>query len=146
MTGGSDKNSWGNQRGLTLVEISIALLIIAVSSLAMYQMFISGRMLIQEQYHRRIALEKARAVMEDMKYSQNEEGRVPVRFRGTDMDTLVSGGDDQEPIMAQRTVDVQYSHQVDERSGLPLETYVRVEYSWVDYSGRDYKIELRSIY
>ena len=146
MTGGSDKIKWGNQRGLTLVEVSVSLLIIVISALAMYQMFISGRQLIQEQYHRRIALERARAVMEDMEYSRREVGKVPESFRGTDTDTLVAGGDEQEPILAQRTVDVEYSRQIDSKTGMPYFSEVRVIYEWEEYSGRDYHIELQGAF
>lgn len=146
MTGVSDKIKGGNQKGLTLIEVSVALLVVAVSALAMYQMFISGRMMIQEQFHRRIALERARGIMEDMEYSKREQGKVPESFRGTDTDTLVAGGDEREPILAQRTVEVEYSRQINGSTGMPYYSMVRVLYEWEEYSGREYHVELNGAF
>jgi hypothetical protein len=132
--------------GMTMVEVSVALLVVALSALAMYQMFITGRQLIMEQYHRRTALERARAIMEDMEYSKRELGKVPESFRGTDTDTLVAGGEEQEPILAERKVEVEYSREIDDETGLPYYSMVRVLYEWEDYSGRDYHVELQGAF
>ena len=145
MAGDSDKNIYGDQKGLTLIEIMVGLLVIGISILAMYIMFINGREMITEQYHRRIALERARALMEDMQYSRQEMGEVPLSFRGTEEDTLVTG-DDREPIMAERTVTVQHSQQIDIRTGHPYYSEVSVIYEWEELSGREYKVELRSAF
>jgi hypothetical protein len=131
---------------MTMVEVSVALLVVALSALAMYQMFITGRQLIMEQYHRRTALERARAIMEDMEYSKRELGKVPESFRGTDTDTLVAGGEEQEPILAERKVEVEYSREIDDETGLPYYSMVRVLYEWEDYSGRDYHVELQGAF
>jgi len=145
MAGGSDKNRYGDQKGLTLIEISVGLLIIGISVLAMYIMFINGREMITEQYHRRVVLEKARALMEDMQYSRREKGKVPESFRGTEIDTVVAG-DDREPIMAERTVTVEYSQQIDIKTGYPYYSEVSVLYEWEELSGREYHVELRSAF
>ena len=145
MTGGSDKIKYGNQTGLTLIEVMIGLIVIGISVLAMYIMFINGREMITEQYHRRIALEKARSLIEDMQYSRRELGKVPVSFRGSDDDTLVSG-DDRETIMAERTVTVEYSQQTDIRTGYPYYSEVSVLYEWEELSGRQYHVRLRAAF
>jgi len=145
MAGGSDKKRYRDQKGITLIEISVGLLVIGISVLAMYIMFINGREMITEQYHRRLVLEKARALMEDMQYSRREEGRVPLSFRGTKMDTVVAG-DDREPILAERTVTVEYSQEIDIKTGHPYYSEVSVLYEWEELSGREYHVELRSAF
>lgn len=130
-----------DQRGLTMVEIAIGLVIIGISVLAMYIMFVNGREMIIEQHHRRIVLEKARALMEDMQYSRREEGKVPESFRGSDRDTVVLG-DEREPIVADRTVTVEYSQQIDIKTGEPYYSVVSVLYEWKELSGREYQVEM----
>ncbi|UCE66974.1 MAG: prepilin-type N-terminal cleavage/methylation domain-containing protein [Candidatus Zixiibacteriota bacterium] len=145
MAGDSDKNKYGDQKGLTLIEIMVGLLVIGISILAMYIMFINGREMITEQYHRRIALEKARALMEDMQYSSRKLGSVPTSFRGAEEDTLVAG-EGRDPIFAERTVTVEHSPQIDIRTGYPYYSEVSVVYEWEELSGREYRVELRSAF
>jgi len=147
MTDGSDIIRYRDQKGLTLIEISVGLLVIGISVLAMYIMFINGREMIMEQYHRRVALEKARGIIEDMQYSRRELGKVPESFRGTDTDTLISSDDDnREPIMAEVTIDVEYSPQVDIRTGDPYYSLVSVLLEWQELSGREYHVELKAAF
>ena len=108
-------------------------------------MFINGREMIVEQQHRRLALEKARALMEDMEYSRKQLGKVPESFRGTDEEVLVEG-EDRVEITAERTVTVQYSRQINSKTGYPYYSEVGVVYEWEELSGRQYKIELRSAF
>ena len=145
MAGDSDKNKYRDQKGLTLIEIMVGLLVIGISILVMYIMFINGREMITEQYHRRVALERGRALMEDMQYSSRELGKVPTSFRGTEEDTLVTG-DDRETIFAERTVTVEYSQQIDIRTGHPYYSEVSILYEWEELSGREYRVELRSAF
>lgn len=147
MAGGSNNPRYRNQRGLTLIEVSVGLVVVGISVLAMYIMLINGREMIVEQYHRRLALEKARSIIEDMQYSKREIGRVPTSFRGTDIDTLVSSEDDsREPILADVTVDVEYSPQVNIRTGEPYYSLVSVLYEWEELSGREYHVELKAAF
>ncbi len=138
----TDNKRYKSQKGLTLVEIMVAFLIIGMSVLSMYIMFINGRELIAEQYHRRLALEKARAIVEDMNYSQKQLGQVPISFRGSANDTLVASNDYHVGIVAERTVTVEYSPNVDPRTGLPYFSLVSVLYEWEELSGRPYHIEI----
>lgn len=134
-----------DQKGLTLIEIMVGLIVIGISILALYIMFINGREMITEQYHRRLALEKARELMEDMQYNKKKLGVVPESFRGSDEEILVPG-DDREEIMAERTVTVEPSIQIDEKTGQPYYSEVSVVYEWEELSGREYRIELRSAF
>ncbi|UCC78479.1 MAG: prepilin-type N-terminal cleavage/methylation domain-containing protein [Candidatus Zixiibacteriota bacterium] len=145
MAGKSDKLKCRGQRGLTLIEVMVGLVVIGISILAMYIMFINGREMITEQYHRRLALEKARELMEDMQYSSQKLGKVPESFRGTREDILVPGNG-REEIVAERTVSVEYSLQIDTKTGQPYYSKVGVVYEWEELSGREYRIELRSAF
>jgi prepilin-type N-terminal cleavage/methylation domain-containing protein len=145
MVGKSDKLKCGNQKGLTLIEVMIGLVVIGISVLAMYIMFINGREMIMEQHHRRLALEKARELMEDMQYNKKKQGIVPESYRGTDEEILVPGNG-REEIVAERTVTVEYSPQVNLRTGQPYYCEVSVVYEWEELSGREYSIELRSAF
>lgn len=134
-----------DQKGLTLIEVMVGLVVIGISVLAMYIMFINGREMIMEQYHRRLALEKARELMEDMQYNKKKLGIVPESYRGTEEDILVPE-EGREEIVAERTVTVQYSPQIDLKTGQPYYSEVTVVYEWEELSGREYRIELRSAF
>jgi len=140
-----NKRREAKQRGLTLVELLVALVVVAVSMLAFYQMFITGNMLIAEQYQRRTALERAQAWMERMKYYENEMDTVPRRiFNLSFEDTIVAEDDDHEPVWANCEIHVEHSSDRDPDTGVPYYSDVSVVYSWVALSGRDYRVELRS--
>jgi prepilin-type N-terminal cleavage/methylation domain-containing protein len=145
MTGGSDMKRYRDQKGLTLIEISVGLVIIGISVLAMYIMFINGREMIVEQQHRRVALEHPRELMEDMQYSSIKLGKVPLSFRGTDEVVLIPG-EDREEITAERTVTVEYSPEINTKTGLPYYSDVRVIYEGEELSGREYRVDLISAF
>ncbi len=133
-----------NQRGLTLVEMMVALVVISLSVLAVYQMFITGRELIIEQYQRRYALERAQAWMERMKYYENELDTVPLDFGRSFVDTLVPPSDEHIGIWAECVIDVEHSSDRDPGTGMPYYSTVSVTYDWEALSGRDYSIKLMS--
>jgi prepilin-type N-terminal cleavage/methylation domain-containing protein len=133
-----------NQRGLTLVEMMIALVVISLSVLAVYQMFITGRALIIEQYHRRYALERAQAWMEKMKYYENELDTVPLDFKRSFVDTLVAPGHEQAGVWADCVIDVEHSAERDPGTGMPYYSTVSVTYNWEAPSGREYTIKMKS--
>ncbi len=135
-----------NQRGLTLVELMVALVVISISVLAVYQMFITGRTLIVEQYERRYALERAEAWMEKMKYYENELDTVPRNFARSFVDTLIRSSDEHIGIMAECVIDVEHSAERDPGTGMPYFSTVSVTYEWESLSGREYSIELMSIF
>jgi len=53
-----------DKKGFTLVELMFAVVIIAISVLAVYEMFVQGSKMINEEYHRRLGLERAQAHIE----------------------------------------------------------------------------------
>jgi len=116
-----------------------------MSVLVMYIMFINGRELIVEQQHRRVALEQARKLMEDMQYSRMKLGKVPESFRGSD-EVILIPGEDREEITAEVTVTVEYSQEIDTKTGLPYYSDVRVIYEWEELSGREYRVDLISAF
>lgn len=137
-------NGKSNERGLSLVELAIALIVVAVSVLAFYQMFITGNLLITEQYQRRVALERAQGWMERMKYYQNEFDTVPRFFNRSFTDTIVAPGEDREPIWASCHIHVEHSSDRDPETNVPYYSEVSVVYDWEAASGREYQIELHS--
>ncbi len=141
-----NRNSPLKQRGLTLVEMMVALVVISLSVLAVYQMFITGRELIIEQYQRRYALERAEAWMERMKYYENELDTVPLYFGGTFVDTLVAQSDEHIGLWAECTIEVEHSFERNPASGMPYFSTVSVIYEWEALSGREYSIRLMSMF
>ena len=127
-----------------MVEMMIALIVISLSILAVYQMFITGRSLIVEQYHRRYALERAEAWMEKMKYYENELGIVPLDFNKSFQDTLVPASDEHVGIWAECVIGVEHSSETDPVTGVPYFSTVSVTYDWQALSGREYNITLMS--
>ena len=132
-----------NQSGLTLVELAIAMIVVAISVLAYYQMFITGNMLMTEQYHRRLVMEKAQGWMERMKYNQNELGIVPMSFQRSFSDVIVSDSE-HEAVVAECRISVEYSSQRNPNSNVPYYSDVIVLYEWEELSEREYRVELRS--
>jgi hypothetical protein len=124
----------------------IALIVISLSVLAVYQMFITGRELIVEQYQRRFAVERAEAWMERMKYYENELDTVPLDFGRTFVDTLIPPSDEHIGIWAECTIDVEHSSERNPATGMPYFSAVSVRYEWEAPSGREYSVELRSLF
>ena len=129
---------------MTIVELMVALVVISLSILAVYQMFITGTALITEQYYRRFALDRAQAWMERMKYYESELDTVPRSFRKSFVDTLVSESDESIAIPADCRIDVEHSFERDPATGMPYYSDVMVVYNWEAPSGRTYSVELRS--
>jgi prepilin-type N-terminal cleavage/methylation domain-containing protein len=138
------ENLKSGQLGLTLVELMIALVVISLSVLAVYQMFVTGTELISEQYYRQYALERAQAWMERMHYYETEFDTVPREYAGTYIDTLFRESDEHVGILARCTVEIEHSDEADPIYGVPYYSWVRVLYEWSAPSGREYDIELQS--
>jgi len=139
-----NKQRTNSQSGLTIVELAIALIVVAVSSLAFYQMFITGALLITEQYQRRVALEKAQAWIEQMQYYRGELGIVPMSFQRAFTDILVVADGEHEEVTAECRISVEYSSERDRNTNIPYYSEVIVLYEWEALSEREYRIELRS--
>jgi len=129
------------QGGYTLIELMFAIVIIAISVLALYQMFITGSGLLTEEYHRRAALEKASGHMEEMKYYEVTLDSVPRNKSGTYSEVLISGDDGQEPIEALYTLVIE--HSAEHSQAMPLYSEVTLVYTWTEWSGVEQEIKLR---
>lgn len=139
-----DSFTTDGQSGLTLVELLIALVVISLSVMAVYQMFITGTELISEQYYRQYALEKAQSWMERMQYYETELDTVPMDFNRSFIDTLIPESDEHVGILANCRIKVEHSDEVDPIYGIPYYSLVEVVYNWQAPSGREYNVELRS--
>ncbi len=139
-----NKQRTNSQSGLTIVELAIALIVVAVSSLAFYQIFITGALLITEQYQRRVALEKAQAWIEQMQYYRGELGIVPMSFQRAFTDMLLVADGEHEEVTAECRISVEYSSERDRNTNIPYYSEVMVLYEWEALSEREYRIELRS--
>jgi prepilin-type N-terminal cleavage/methylation domain-containing protein len=132
-----------SQKGYTLVELMFAVVIIAISVLAVYQMFIQGNQLIIEAYHRRQALENAQEKINMAAAYGPICDTVPRNLSGRFVETLEP--DDQEgvePIPVTYVLRVEHS---DERNpdGTPSMSTVFIVYEWQERDGRVLQIELK---
>jgi prepilin-type N-terminal cleavage/methylation domain-containing protein len=123
-----------NNDGFTLLELMVAALIMAITTLAMYYMFNQGQVLMMEQEHRRVVLEKAQRRLAVFKAMADQN----IIHMGTDTGTELLKRDgvpvdeDEIPISANYTVEVE-----------PIEHLVyriSIQYEWEERSGRDYQI------
>jgi prepilin-type N-terminal cleavage/methylation domain-containing protein len=132
--------------GFTLIELMFGILIVSIAVLALYQMFISGTQMITEEYHRRLALEKAQAKMELAKYYETVRDTVPQNIAGTFQEELIPPqGNNEDGIMADYTITVTPSD-VRDRNGLAIYSAVRLTYTWEEWSHRQQSIVLQTYF
>jgi prepilin-type N-terminal cleavage/methylation domain-containing protein len=124
------------RQGYTLVELMVAILVISISVLALYQMLISGKTLIQEENHRRVALERVQYHMERLKFIESDSGYVPVRYAGNFVEELIPAAPGQEDgIQEEHTIHIEPSQERDQKNK-PIYSHVAIELSWLERSGR----------
>jgi len=131
------------QRGFTLVELMLGLLVVSISAIALYQMFITGNEMIVEQYHRRIALEKAQGHMEEIRFYKTELDSIPRKLAGRYSEELIPSNEDQVGIEAEYQITIDRSPELDRR-GIPIYSIVTLRYQWEERSGRQDMITLKS--
>ncbi len=136
-----------NEHGFSLVELMVGILIVSIGVVALYQMFIVGTQLITEEYHRRLALERAQAVLEGMNYYPNKGEAVPLNLAGTHLEDLVppSPGD-LDGIQGRCRITVSHSSDYFPHTNRPVYSHVGVTYSWMEKSGREQSIRLESFF
>jgi len=128
-------NRLNYSRGFTLVELMVSLIIVSISIIALYYMFLQGHTLMIEQNHRRTAFEKAK-----QKLIEQE-----VRYYSNNYETGVETGEDflAEPDEEIEFQGVSASYSVtkilDPDNDVP---FVTVTYTWTESSGRDYEVTL----
>lgn len=141
------QNRLQNTYGFTLIELMMAVIIVSISIVALYYMYVQGSVLLEEQFHRRLALEKARNRMELLKYlertNDDNPGHVPLSAREQGVEFLV------RPDTAEGTVGIEAHYVVDVESspgGQSLYETVTVTYTWEEPSGRGFEVKLVSRY
>lgn len=131
------------QHGFTLVELMLGLLVVSISAVALYQMFVTGNEMIVEQYHRRIALEKAQSHMEEIRFYKTSMDSVPRRLAGRYTEEMIPSSEDQVGIEANYDIIINRSSEYDGR-GIPIYSSVTLYYRWEERSGRQDMITLKS--
>ena len=142
------KNRMANNRGVTLVEIMVAALFMAISGVALSIMFVQGRVMINETRHRIEVLGRIQQQMERLKYIQKaNNGELPLSENRTFTDTLVmyTPGAPSFTISLDAEVLMVPSPQSN-GSGYPLYYDVSVIYRWDEPSGRNCELLLRGLF
>ena len=125
----------GHKNGIMLVELMIAVLIVTVSVMALYYMFIQGNAMILEQDHKRIAFEriKERLVEEQVNYYNNQ-----FRTGGYEgVDFLVEPDEENEFLGVRANFVVT---RVLDEDNVP---YVMVTYNWFEFNGVNVEVVAR---
>jgi len=120
-----------------------AIVIIAISVLAVYQMFIQGNQLISEAYHRRQALENAQEKINLAYAYRSVCDTVPRGLSGTFVEALDHGDqEDPDAIIATYRIVVLHSDARNEK-GEPMMSTVSIFYQWAEPSGHVLEVELK---
>jgi hypothetical protein len=139
-----------NNHGVTLVEIMVAALLVAISVFSLSIMMPQGRAIINETRHRIVVLDKAQQQMERLKYVQKVNGGdLPLNENRSFSDTLVLHTDGDPPTTTV-PLDAQVMMVPSQRTnnaGLPVYYNVSVIYNWRDPStGRNCEISLSGFF
>ena len=141
------ENSLNHRRGeagFNLIELMVGILVIAISVIALYEMFIQGSQMLTEERHRARAVELAVARMENMKSFHVICDTIPMRYAGRFEDYIVPEDGQEEPLVAYCTVTITRSRSR-QANGMPNYSRVVVEYVWTEReSGRSQKVEFQS--
>jgi prepilin-type N-terminal cleavage/methylation domain-containing protein len=130
--------------GHTLIELMFALVIIAISVLALYQMFVTGSGMITEEYHRRVAMEKVQAIYAKMQYYSATLDSIPRGISGRHFEVLIPPSEEHpKGITATYTFKIEHSMDRDENNK-PVFSSVDGDYSWTDWSGRQLSVPIHS--
>jgi prepilin-type N-terminal cleavage/methylation domain-containing protein len=139
----------GRTGGFTLVELMFGVVVVSIAVLALYQMFVTGTLMITQEYHRRAALEKAQAKMEMARFFKTQLDTVPRNLSGTFAEELIPPGEgDKDGIEAEYTILVTPSAELS-RNGLPIYSSVVLTYKWVEKWGdkpKEQKIVLQTYF
>lgn len=136
------------KHGVTLVELMIAIVFLAIAGVALNIMYAMGRGLISEAQHRRTVLERAQQQMERLKLRQLDNGgHVPLNEAGVFSDTINIYDPDGNVYIMPLSCEIKVvPSQLLGPRGFPLYEDIQVVYDWKEPSGRTYRIELRGMY
>ncbi len=136
----------GRSSGFTLVELMFGVVVVSIAVLALYQMFITGTLMITQEYHRRAGLEKAQAKMEMARFFKTQLDTVPRNLSGTFSEMLIPPEEgEHDGIEAEYTIIVTPSSELT-RNGLPVYSSIVLNYTWVEKSGKEQKIVLQTYF
>lgn len=128
--------------GVVLVEVVVAVLIIAIGCAGLYHMFTYGVELLEEQQHR---LKAVCLVQQRMELLKNEiDHRFPLKRSTKEDIVIVEGGrgryDDIRGFLVVNAKPAGQSY----GGGVPTYNDVHVTLTWSERSGRSYTVEMRS--
>lgn len=120
-----------NNRGVSLLEVMCAIIILSIAVVALYYMFNQGQVLLMEQAHRRLAFEKAQRRMAIFKLLKDQDPTAIPYGTTSGSDFLVDPDEQNEsPGLA-----ADYELTVIDSTKY---MFVKLEYSWRERSGRQY--------
>lgn len=128
-----------HKNGFTLIELMIAMLVMAITALALYYMFNQGQVLVMEQEHKRLVFEKAQKRMTVYKLLSNQHLIVTGTFPGSE-DIVIEPADNENG-NPEVTMTAEYVTRIVEEDNL---YNVEITYTWTEFSGRDYEITFKS--
>jgi prepilin-type N-terminal cleavage/methylation domain-containing protein len=120
-----------NNHGVSLLEVMSAIIILSIAVVALYYMFNQGQVLLIEQSHRRLALEKAQQRMSIFKLLKDQRPTDIPYGTSSGTDFLIEPDDnDESPGLA-----ADYELTVIDSTKY---IFVKLEYNWTERSGRQY--------
>ena len=145
-------NNHRAQSGFTFVEVMVGIAIVSIASLAVYYMFVYGNELMEEQYHRKMAMEKAVSRIEEIAFLTKKEMSVPQHLVGEFDEILFEAGSgEMDDIVARVNVTVTesdvrnpYPNPSNPNFLAPAYFEVSVTYNWEEQSGRDYDVQIKT--
>ena len=133
-----------SEKGYTLVELMFAVVIISISVLAVYQMFIQGNQMISEAYHREQAFLNAQEKINIASAYRAVCDTIPRSLTGTFTEPLYhSDEENPDAILATYYLRVEHSRALN-LAGKPCMSTISILYQWVEPNGNELHIELKA--
>lgn len=136
------RNPLKSHKGVSLIEVLVAVVIIAIGCIGLYQMFTYGVELLGEQEHR---LKAISLVQRRMEYLKNEiDAKFPIKRDTKEQVVIVERGRGQyDDVKGSLTVKAKPAgHEYS--GGNPSYNDVHIKLTWTEKSGRSYTVEMRS--
>jgi prepilin-type N-terminal cleavage/methylation domain-containing protein len=131
-----------NNRGLTFIELMVAMVIMAVTSAALYLMFDQGDIILSELEHERIVFELAKKRLSVFKLLSDKDALQEMTESGSELikHTFAEYDEDETEYLltAEYTTTVELENTQYYR--------VTVDYTWIERSGADKRITLVDCY
>lgn len=125
----------GHKHGIMLVELMMAILIVTVSVMALYYMFIQGNAMILEQDHKRIAFERIKELLVEEQVNYYNNQFRPGGYEGVDF--LVEPDEENDFLGVRASFVVT---RVLDENNVP---FVTVTYNWFESNGVNLEVIAR---